>query len=333
MSTPFPAMERASSACWSQPGGTAFNSTWHHRLLRYEEDHYNWTDCEAGHYSKVPVTLFVCLCGLVGNGAVLWLLGTHVRRNPITIYIVSLAVANFTFLLSITVALAIFYSPESVCHRLGSRDMTTVLNITILFAFTASIYLLTGFSALVSVSILPPARCLCHQAQHLPVPVCALLWALSFLLTVTLYICPAALTVFVLSYLLSLLILFFSGLTLLARVLCCSRQYPPRKICAVVLLAVFVFPFFTADFCYWLLLRLFDFSVFAFDASLLLACVNSSITPVIYFLAGSCADKFTLSVRVAFQRAFEDVTEPQNRGKSPRENTVETADTVVGTSL
>ncbi|XP_074698020.1 mas-related G-protein coupled receptor member X1-like [Strix aluco] len=325
MSTLLPAMERASSACWSQPGGTAFNRTWHHRLLRYEDDHYDWTDREAGHYSKVPVTLLICLCGLTGNGAVLWLLGARVRRNPITVYIVSLAVANFTFLLSIAVALAIFYGPESACHRLGSRDVTTVLNITILFAFTAGVYLLTGFSAVMSVSILPPARCSCHHSQHLPVLVCALLWALSFLLTVTLYVCPAALTVFVLSYLLSLLILIFSGLTLLARVLCCSRQYPPRKLCAVVLLAVFVFPFFTADFGYWLLLRLFDFSVFVFDTSLLLACVNSSITPVIYFLAGSCADRFTLSVRVAFQRAFEDVTEPQNRGKSPRENTVETA--------
>ncbi|XP_074774629.1 proto-oncogene Mas-like [Athene noctua] len=325
MSTVSPAMERASTACWSQPCGTAFNGTWHHRLLRYEDDHYNWTDHEASHSSKVPVTLLICLCGLAGNGAVLWLLGACVRRNPITVYVLSLAVANFTFLLSIAIALVIFYGLESVCHRLGSSNVTTMLNITILFTFTAGVYLLTGFSVLMSVSILPPARCPCHHSQHLPVFVCALLWALSFLLTVTLCICPAALTVFVLSYLLSLLILIFSGLTLLARLLCCSWQYPPRKLCVVVLLAVFVFPFFTADFGYWLLLRLFDFSVFVFDASLPLACVNSSITPVIYFLAGSCADKFTLSVRVAFQRAFEDVTEHQNTGEAPRENTVETA--------
>ncbi|XP_032862798.2 proto-oncogene Mas-like [Tyto alba] len=317
-------MERASSACWSQPGGTVFNRSWHHRLLRYEDNHYNWTDCEAGHLSKVPVTLLICLCGLVGNGAVLWLLGSRLRRNPITFYILNLAVANFTFLLSIAIALVIFYGPESLYHRLGSRDMTVVLNITIFFAFTTSIYLLAAFSALTSLSVLPLARCPCHCSQCLPVLVCALLWALSFLLTVTLYVCPAALIVFVLSYLLSVLILIFSGLTLLARVLCCSWQYPPRKLCVVVLLADFIFPFFTADFCYWLLLRLFDFSVFVFDTSLLFTCVNSSINPIIYFLAGSCAEKFTLSVRVAFQRAFEDVTDPQNRGETPQENTLET---------
>ncbi|NXR00723.1 MAS protein, partial [Sagittarius serpentarius] len=324
MRTLFPGMERASPACWSQPGGTAYNRSWHHRLLRHEDDHYNWADCEAGHLSKVPVTLLICLCGLLGNGAVLWLLGFRIRRNPITVYVLNLAVADFTFLLSIAIALVIFYGPEGLCHRLGSQDVTTVLNITILFTFTASVYLLTAFSAMTSLSVLPPARCPCHRARHLPVLVCALLWALSFLLTTTLYFCPAALIVFVLSYLLSVLTLIFSGLTLLARVLCCSRQYPPRKLCVVVLLAVFFFPFFTADFCYWLLLRLFDFSVFVFDASLPFACVNSSISPVIYFLVGSCAKKFTPSVRVAFRRAFEDITEPQKRGETPGENTVET---------
>ncbi|NXN70640.1 MRGRD protein, partial [Himantopus himantopus] len=319
-----PAMEPASPACWSQPGGTAYNRSWHQRLLRHEDDDYNWADYEDGHLSKVPVTLLICLCGLVGNGAVLWFLGSHVRRNLITIYVLNLAVADFVFLFSIAIALVILYSPESLCHRLGSRNVTTVLNITIVFAFTSSVYLLTAFSAVTSLSLLPLACCPCHHSWRLPVLVCALLWALSSLLTLTLSFCPAALIVFVLSYLLSVLTLMLSGLTLLARVLCCWRQYPPRTLCVVVLLAVFFFPFFTADFGYWLLLRLFDFSVFVFDASLPLACVSSTINPVIYFLAGSCAKNFTPSVRVAFQRAFEDVTEPQNRGETPSENTVET---------
>ncbi|NXT50452.1 MAS protein, partial [Pluvianellus socialis] len=323
MSTAFPAMARASPAGWSQPGGTAYERNWHHTLLRHEDDDYNWTDCEAGHLSKVPVTLLICLCGLVGNGTVLWFLGSHLRRNPITIYVLNLAVANFAFLLSIAIALVIFYGPETLCHRLGSRDVTTVLNITILFAFTASVYLLSAFSAVMSLSLLPLSRCPCHHSWHFPVLVCALLWVLSFLLTLTLYFCPAALVVLLLSYLVSVLTLMLSGLTLLARVLCSSWQYPPRTVCVVVLLAVIFFPFFTVDFGYWLLLRVFDFSFFVFDTSLLLACVNSTISPIIYFLAGIRAKNFTLSLRVAFQRAFEDGTEPQNRGENSRENPVE----------
>ncbi|XP_010133736.1 PREDICTED: proto-oncogene Mas-like [Buceros rhinoceros silvestris] len=318
-------MERVSPACWSQPGDTTYNRSWHHRLMRHEDNPYDWTDCGAGHFSKVPVTLLICLCGLVGNGAVLWFLRSHIRRNPVTICVLNLAVADFIFLLFITVALVIFYGTESLCLRLGSRDVTATLNMTILFAFTASIYLQTAFSALTSLSVLPPSRCPCHLSWHMSVLACALLWALSFLLTITLYFCTAALIAFVLSYLVSVLALIFSGLTLLARVLCCSRQHPPRELCVVVLLLAFFFPFFTADFGYWLLLRLFDFSVFVFDASLPLACVNSSINPVIYFFAGSCTNKFTLSARVAFQGVFKDVAEPPNRGETPRENTVESA--------
>ncbi|KAM6274192.1 mas-related G-protein coupled receptor member X2-like [Porphyrio hochstetteri] len=299
----------------------AYNRSWHCGLLKHEDNDYDWSDCEADDLGKVPVTLFICFFGLVGNGAVLWFLGSHVCRIPVTVYVLSLAVTNFTFLLSITIALVVFYSSGSFCDRLVSQDVAAVLKITIVFTFTASIYLLTAFSAVTSLSILPSARC--HRCWSLPVLVCALLCVLSFLLTMTLYFIPRAITVLILSYLFSVLMLTFSGLTLLARALCCKRQHPPRELCVVVLLSVFFFPFFTADFGYWLFLRLLDFSPFAFNASLPLACANSTITPVIYFLAGSCASKFTLSVGDAFQRAFEGVTDPQNGNETPRKNTVE----------
>ncbi|NXG14770.1 MRGRD protein, partial [Grallaria varia] len=293
---------RASPACWSQSGGTAPNRSWN-------DNHYNQTDCESSHLSQVPVTLLLCLCGMAGNSAVLWLLGFRICRSPVTTFILNLAAADFTFLLSITIALGVFYVPESLCHELGSRGVTTVLNITILFSFTASAHLLTAFSAVTALSVLPMSHCPCRHSQRFPELLCALLWVLSFLLTMALYFHPSALFAFVLSYLLSVLTLVCSGLTLLV-VLCCSWKHPPRKLCAVVLLAVVFFPFCTADFGYWLLLRVFDFSVFVLNTSLPLACANSSVHPLIYFLAGSCAKKFTLSVSVAFQRVFGDVSEP-----------------------
>ncbi|XP_071617856.1 mas-related G-protein coupled receptor member A1-like [Heliangelus exortis] len=316
-------METAVPACWSQLGGTACDRTWPPGLLRHEDNDYQGIDCEAGHWSKATITLLICPWGLVGNGAVLWFLTSCFHRNPITIYVLNLALANFTFLLSVTLALLIFHSPGSLCHRLGSRDVTTLLNITVLFSFTASVYLLAAFSTVTSLSILPPAHHVCHGSWILPVLICALLWLLSFLLTIILYFCPTLLVVFLLSYLLSMLTLVFSALTLLARILCWSWQYPPRRLCLVVLLVVFFFPFFTADFGYWLLLRLLDFSVFVLDASVPFACLNSTISPVIYFLAGSFKKKFTLSLGLAFQRAFEGVTEPPSRGGTPRENVVE----------
>ncbi|NXN10299.1 MRGRH protein, partial [Indicator maculatus] len=294
------ALEGATSACCNQPNRTVHNRSWHHSL---EDGDSRWSDCEAGHSSSVAVTLLTCSCGLLGNGAVLWLLCSCVCRSPITIYVLNLAIANSTFLLSTTTALVIFYPLGCLCCMLGSQDVVTVLNVAILFAFTASLYLLVAFSAMVTLSILPSSCCPCRGSWHLPV--CALLWALSFLLTMTLYFYPAAVMVFVLSYFFSVLALTISGLILLARVLCCSQQHPPRKLCVVVLIAVIFFLFLTADFWYWLLLRLFDFSVFVFDTSLLLASVNSIITPVIFFFLGSCANSFMFSGKVSFQGGFE----------------------------
>ncbi|XP_068004242.1 mas-related G-protein coupled receptor member D-like isoform X1 [Melanerpes formicivorus] len=319
MSTLLSAVEGASSASWNQPNRTVHNRSWHHSL---EDGDYKWSDCEAGHFSGVAVTLLTCSCGLLGNGAALWLLCSRACRSPITTYVLNLAIANSTFLLSITIALVMFYTPECLCCRLGSQDVGTVLNIIILFAFTASLYLLVAFSAMVTLSILPSSCCPCHGSWHLPV--CALLWALSFILTMTLYLHPGAVVVFVLSYFFSVLALTISGLILLARVLCSSQQHPPRKLCVVVLIAVIFFPFLTADFWYWLLLRLFDFSVFVFDTSLLLACVNSTISPVIFFFLGSCANSFMFCGKASFQGGFEAVAESPKRSKAPRENPMET---------
>ncbi|NXP44668.1 MAS protein, partial [Heliornis fulica] len=305
---------------WSQPGGMAHNVSWHCRLMRHEEDDYNWNDCEADNLGQVPVTLLICFFGLLGNGAVLCFLGSHVRRNPVIAYVLSLAATNFTFLFSIAVALVMFYSLGSFCDSLVSWHVTDVLKITIVFTFTASVYLLTAFGAIMSLPVLPR----CHHSWRWPLLVCALLWALSFLLTVTLYFIPVVLTIFILSYLLAVLTLTLSGLTLLARALCCKGRSPPRDLCVVVLLSAIFFPFLTADFGYWLLLRLLDFSAFAFNSSLPLACLNSSAPPVIYFLAGSRTKNFTLSVSAAFQRAFEDVSQPQGGSETPGKTTVET---------
>ncbi|XP_042670159.1 mas-related G-protein coupled receptor member B4-like [Centrocercus urophasianus] len=326
MSMPLPTAGRTSPACWSQPSTIAYSRAWHHGLLRqagsYEDD-YDWTHCEASALSKVPVTVLICLCGLVGNGAILWLLRTRVRRNFITIYIFNLAMADFTFLFSIVIALIIFYGPQSFCHSLGSQDVMTVLNMAITFAFISGVYLMAALGARTGLSALPQPLCPCQSSWCFPAFLCALLWALALLLTVTLYFSPLMLIAFVFSYLLSVLILILSGLALFAKLFCCSWQYPPRKLCIAVLLAVISFPFFTADFAYWLLLRLFDFSALAFGTSLLFACMNSSIKPVLYFLAGCCMKKFTVSVRVACQRAFEEVREPENVGEASQESTVE----------
>ncbi|NXQ86734.1 MRGRD protein, partial [Nyctibius grandis] len=45
------------------------------------------------------VCIGICLCGLVGNGIVIWFLGFHMKQNPFTVYILNLAVADFSLIL------------------------------------------------------------------------------------------------------------------------------------------------------------------------------------------------------------------------------------------
>ncbi|GAB0189698.1 proto-oncogene Mas-like [Grus japonensis] len=356
----------------------AYNRSWHHRLLKHEDDDYNWADCEAAHLSTVPVTLLICLCGLVGNGAVLWFLSSHVRRNPITVYVLSLAVTNFTFLLSIAIAIVIFYSSGSFCHRLGSQGVTAVLNITILFTFTASVFLLTAFSAMMSLSILLLARGCCHRSWRLPVLACALLWALSFLLTMIVYFCPVVLIVFVLSYLLcvcssgtkdkaraervalaAITTLFFLASLALQRprVLEFLRQHcslehrevgDQGQIGGRCLLAMdraggvgdcpghgrgwspswhsLGLAWGCEERCVEVFLNLpSSHELFPENTSFLLALLNCSINPVIYFLVGNCRQRrIQGSVKAALHRVFEDKAMSKEESHVPEDTVVET---------
>ena len=44
------------------------------------------------------LVMFTCVGGIVGNGLVVWLLGSRRRRGPLGIYLLHLAVADLLFL-------------------------------------------------------------------------------------------------------------------------------------------------------------------------------------------------------------------------------------------
>ncbi|NXQ37510.1 MRGRD protein, partial [Alaudala cheleensis] len=58
--------------------------------------------CSSIPYSLIAfagVCLGISLCGLAGNGVVMWFLGFHTKQSPFTVYILNLAVADFCLLL------------------------------------------------------------------------------------------------------------------------------------------------------------------------------------------------------------------------------------------
>uniref|UniRef100_A0A8C0HAS4 G-protein coupled receptors family 1 profile domain-containing protein n=1 Tax=Chelonoidis abingdonii TaxID=106734 RepID=A0A8C0HAS4_CHEAB len=239
------------------------------------------------------------------NGIVLWFLEFHIKRNIFTVYILNLAAADFGFLLCLPVGLNLINS----FHLLS------------LLAYSTSLYLLTAISTERCVSVLfPICWCRCYHPKHLPVIVCALLWALFYdllrsLPTLIFYDsmlhgCSLCLSQ-PLSSILTQHFLLLAGptkveeelchtsLTLFIKVQSSSQQYQPGKLYIVIVLSLLLFLLFN-----------FDCDINLITTTFLLAFLNSSINPNIYFLVRSYRNwQFRGSVKFALQRVFEHKAE------------------------
>ncbi|XP_009459645.1 PREDICTED: LOW QUALITY PROTEIN: mas-related G-protein coupled receptor member H-like [Nipponia nippon] len=227
------------------------------------------------------VQLLISLCGLMGNGAVLWLLGCRIRRNPHTL--LSLMYPRSLFLLS-------------------------------LFSYNVGLYLLTAISIERCVSILYSSI---RRPQHLSAVVCALLWALSIAVVAAVTSlcllhdhehCQIALiSMYVLNFLIFAPPMVISNVILFVKVLCDSKRRQPKRLYIVIFLTVLFFLIFALPLSVWNFLQQFSYTVVPYQVVFLLACINSSINPFIYFLVGSCRRHCSLmSLQVAFQRVFEE---------------------------
>ncbi|XP_074442538.1 mas-related G-protein coupled receptor member H-like [Larus michahellis] len=263
------------------------------------------------------LTLLICLCGLVGNGVVLWLLGFRIRRNPITVYILNLAVADFTFLLFMVTSSLLYLIDNASCSTVGVLKYMRWLFLLSLFSYNMGLYLLTAISIERCVSILCPLWYRCRRPQHLSVVVCALLWALSIaVLAAVTSLCllydherchMALISMYVLNFLIFAPSMVISSTILVIKVLCGSKQRQPKRLYIVIFLTILFFILFALPLSIWNFLQQFSYTSMPSQVVFLLASINSSINPFIYFLVGSCRRHCSLvSLQVAFQRVFEE---------------------------
>ncbi|XP_054056070.1 mas-related G-protein coupled receptor member H-like [Rissa tridactyla] len=263
------------------------------------------------------LTLLICLCGLVGNGVVLWLLGFRIRRNPITVYILNLAVADFTFLLFMVTSSLLYLIDNASCSTVGVLKYMRWLFLLSLFSYNMGLYLLTAISIERCVSILCPLWYRCRRPQHLSVVVCALLWALSIaVLAAVTSLCllydhehcrMALISMYVLNFLIFAPSMVISSTILVIKVLCGSKQRQPKRLYIVIFLTILFFLLFALPLSIWNFLQQFSYTSMPSQVVFLLASINSSINPFIYFLVGSCRRHCSLvSLQVAFQRVFEE---------------------------
>ncbi|KAM8807367.1 mas-related G-protein coupled receptor member H-like [Eudromia elegans] len=262
-------------------------------------------------------TLLVCPCGLLGNGAVLWLLGFCIRRNPVTVYILNLAFADFIYLLFMLTSALLYIVEDVSCSAFNFLEYQRPLFLLSLFAYNMGLYLLTAISVERCVSVLFPLWYRCRRPERLSAVMCALLWALSISViaaVTSLCLAPprdrcqmALVSMYVFIFVIFVLPMVVSNVILFIKILCSSQRRQHKRLYIVIFLTVLFFLIFAVPLSIQKFLQQFNYDFGPSQVVFLLVCVNSSINPFIYFLVGSCRRHCSLiSLKVAFQRVFEE---------------------------
>ncbi|XP_005062351.1 PREDICTED: mas-related G-protein coupled receptor member H-like [Ficedula albicollis] len=266
------------------------------------------------------VALLICLCGLAGNGAVIWFLSSrHVSRNSTTRYILILTVSDFLFLLILVPSSLLFLLEDVSCSVIMPLPYVWVLSQLCLMSYITWLYVLTFISIQRCRSIHCPIWHCCHRPKHLSKVVCALLWVFSiivFTLFATWFsLCmsqlPEHCRVSLISrYTFDLLLcapfMLISSTILFIKVKSGSNQQQAKRLDVVICLIVLL----TLPLSLRKLLQLLSYTIFSNHVAFLLTCIHISIKPFIYFLAGSCWRHCSMgSLRLSLQRIFEEPEE------------------------
>uniref|UniRef100_A0A8B9CYU7 G-protein coupled receptors family 1 profile domain-containing protein n=1 Tax=Anser brachyrhynchus TaxID=132585 RepID=A0A8B9CYU7_9AVES len=234
-----------------------------------------------GLWAQVCVCMGISLCGLAVNGIVIWFLFSHMR-NPFAVYILNLAVADFALLLfSFLLMLAIL--------------ILTIFGFLCHFFDLSSLGLLTAISVDRCVSVFFPIWYRCHRPKHLSGIVSGLLWVLAGSFVSSMYLSfyfvkrygdafggiAIAITVTLSSMML------ISNLSLFIKLRCGFQRRHPGKLYVAVLLNVIFFFVFAIPFSVEVFFNLpRTQELFPDKVSFLLALLNSSTNPIVYFLVG-----------------------------------------------
>ncbi|XP_043827985.1 proto-oncogene Mas-like [Dromiciops gliroides] len=280
--------------------------------------------------TEPPIMIFfnliICLCGLLGNGTVLWSLGFHIKRSHFTIYILNLTVADFSFLLGrviwylakilyiYTSKLLTIYHMFYICHG------TLVFN---MFMYNTGLGFLTVISVERCLSMLYPLWYRSHHLKKKSPAICAFIWSLSVFMAVlefyfeiymgdTYETWRIIINIFscVLNFLVSTPLMVLSSLILFLKSWKFSQHHHPAKLHVTILVTILVFLFLGLPQKGWFIVH-FGFRVpvprYVSIVFELLSCINSSANPVVYFFVGNFwKNKKRRSLKLILLRAFKE---------------------------
>ncbi|XP_074087731.1 mas-related G-protein coupled receptor member X1-like [Macrotis lagotis] len=287
--------------------------------MQLEYVHDNATERSANDTGKFDLSdwmkilsLILAMVGLVGNSLVLWLLGFRIPRNPFSVYILNLAAADALFLCGTFVSIIRYFIDDSYFLLID----LVLLSLTHM-SYTVGLSLLAAISTERCLSVLFPIWYRCNRPRHMSALVCALLWAMTCLLWGTGFVicyyinndnfCYNFIIIEFSWFSLFTPVLCLSSLALLLRVQCTSLRQQPHRLYLLVLLNVLVFLLCGIPMGIMDIILFWHETIRPFGILQLLACVNSSANPFIYFFLGKQRHKRRReTLGVILQRALED---------------------------
>ncbi|XP_058035253.1 mas-related G-protein coupled receptor member H-like [Ahaetulla prasina] len=263
----------------------------------------------------LPVMFIACCVGLPLNGIVIWLLTFQIKRNPFTISILNLAIADFGYLISMFM----------YCIDFFIAFITPGIPNLIMFSFCQIMYinglfLLTAISIDRCVAVFFPIWHRCSRPKYLSSAICVFLWIFSFLLTGILNATEYILEFFTISnpHLVVNAVLCFPLITTFTVILFIKiglkrKQIKRRRL--LMMISITLLCFFILIVPLHIYAFFLDFTEIIYSMQLwrvknyfnLCSCLNSDFNPVIYFLVGRKKHAQSReSMKVIFQRVFTE---------------------------
>ncbi|XP_013925435.1 PREDICTED: mas-related G-protein coupled receptor member H-like [Thamnophis sirtalis] len=259
--------------------------------------------------------VLICIPGFIGNGIVIQHLGFKIKRNPFTVYILNLAVAQSGTL--------IFLFLHGIQYLIDQGFHIEILEGFIWTYCTGQLFL-TIISIDRCLALFFPIWYQYRQSICLSTMICCAAWIISlfiYAINYALFLTVWGKAVPPLYHFLTCTsvcapLIAFSSLTLFVRSYLKSRMKTQEKLPKAILLALFFFLIFSLpliDICIINVIyneKRLKFMMYGY----LFACLNSSVNPLIYFLVGRKKAYQTMCHgKMSLQRVFEEEEENEKQ--------------------
>ncbi|XP_070604771.1 proto-oncogene Mas-like [Erythrolamprus reginae] len=274
---------------------------------------------DPDYQKKVIHSLIVLICipGIIGNGTVIRVLHSQIKRTSFTVYILNLALADSGTL--------VFLFISAIWH-ITTESYNLEIMECLVWTFCTGQFLLTIISIDRCLAVFFPIWYRCHQPPYFSTILCVIIWIVSFAFCAihyTLILVKGSRSIrysyqiFIYTIFIWVPLMVASSLALFIKGYFKSQMKKRGKLLKAILLALlFFFIFSFPPIIIYLINLIYNEKYFnLFTYGYLCGCLNSSVNPLIYFLLGRKKEyNSRLNLKISLQRVFKEEEERSTQG-------------------